>query len=97
MNLVILADFTRFAGSDSTASAMQSFFFLVLKNRNVYEKIVNEIVEHRRGGRLTFEVITYEEAQRLTYFQAALLESMRLRPPLGVNISRSAPKEGIVI
>ncbi|KAK5047347.1 hypothetical protein LTR84_006870 [Exophiala bonariae] len=86
-----------FAGSDSTASTMQSFFHLVLQHRRVYDRIVDELQYHQISGNLTSDLITYAEAQQLRYFQAALTETMRLRPAVGVNISREAPRDGVTI
>ena len=68
-----------FAGSDSTASTMQSFFYHILKDAKVYEKIELELNEANRLGKLS-EPIQYQESLQLPYFQAALKEAMRLRP-----------------
>jgi cytochrome P450 len=77
------------AGADSTASTMQSFFWFVLSDKQVYDKLCNEI----RGASLSKNV-TWTEAQDLSYFQACLLETMRLRPAVGLSIPRYVPKEG---
>ncbi|OAP65103.1 hypothetical protein AYL99_01075 [Fonsecaea erecta] len=80
------------AGADSTASTMQSFFHFVLSNSEVYRKLCEEI----RQARLSPSV-TWTEAQELPYFQACLLEAMRLRPAVGLSIPRYVPKRGAVI
>ncbi|KAF2098777.1 cytochrome P450 [Rhizodiscina lignyota] len=85
-----------FAGSDSTASTMQSFFHLVLSNPNVYKKICDEIDEAQSSGKLG-DKITFQEAQQLPYFQAALKEAMRMRPGVGLNITRHVPSAGAEI
>jgi cytochrome P450 len=76
---------------------MQSFFHLVLQHRLVYDRIVSELEDHQISGNLTSDLITYAQAQQLPYFQAALTETMRLRPAVGVNISRKAPHDGVTI
>jgi hypothetical protein len=81
-----------FAGSDSTASTMQSFFHLVLNDKKVYEKLIAEI----RSADLS-QMVSYQEAQNLPYFQACLKEAMRVRPAVGLDITRHVPKDGAEI
>ena len=79
-----------FAGSDSTASTMQSFFHLMLKHPDVYRKLQVEIDDAQAHGRLS-SMISWNEAQALPWFQAALKESMRCRPAVGLNITSIVP------
>lgn len=81
-----------FAGSDSTASTMQSFFWHVLSNKPVYDKLVAEIL----GADLS-EMVQYDETQNLPYFQACLKEAMRISPAVGLNITRKVPVNGAEI
>lgn len=81
-----------FAGSDSTASTMQSFFWHVLSDARVYGRLTDEM----QSATLS-EFVTYNEASGLPYFQACLKEAMRMRPAVGVNISRKVPPEGAEI
>ncbi|KAL9088007.1 MAG: hypothetical protein Q9165_006348 [Trypethelium subeluteriae] len=82
-----------FAGSDSTASTMQSFFHLILSHPPVYTRVVAEIIEAQNAGKLS-AMVQYQEAQDLPYFQACLKEAMRIRPAVGLNIERVAPPQG---
>jgi len=82
-----------FAGSDSTASTMQSFFSEVLRRPPVYAKLQKEISDAAARGDLS-DYITWQEAQKLDYFQACLKEALRLRPAVGVNITRVVPPGG---
>ncbi|KAG0647709.1 Cytochrome P450 monooxygenase [Hyphodiscus hymeniophilus] len=82
-----------FAGSDSTASTMQSFFWHVLRDPRVYSAVVSEVLTASKSGKLS-ERVTWAEAQQLPYFQACLKEAMRTRPAVGVNISRLIPQGG---
>ena len=85
-----------FAGSDSTASTMQSFFWHVLHDTQVYAKLVAEMDAAVASGTVPpAGNITWAQAQSLTYFQACLKEGMRVRPAVGLNISRIVPPEGI--
>ncbi|KAL0933780.1 cytochrome p450 oxidoreductase [Colletotrichum truncatum] len=84
-----------FAGSDSTASTMQSLFWHVLSAPHIHTKLVNEIVTAVKSGDIPpTGNISWTEAQRLQYFQACLKEAMRVRPAVGLNITRVVPPEG---
>ncbi len=79
-----------FAGSDSTASTMQSFCWNVLNDRRVYDKLIDEIMSADLS-----EMVEFDEAQKnLPYFQACLKEAMRLQPAVGLNITRKVPVGG---
>ncbi|CAN8096549.1 unnamed protein product [Discula destructiva] len=84
-----------FAGSDSTASTMQSFFFHVLSDKRVYARLQEEIRQATADGTIPSSGnIGWNEAQKLDYFQACLKEAMRVRPAVGLNITRVVPPEG---
>ncbi|KAF2759869.1 cytochrome P450 [Pseudovirgaria hyperparasitica] len=85
-----------FAGSDSTASTMQSFFYHVLKNAPIYAKLQSEIETAARSGTISAKV-QWSEAQQLPYFQACLKETFRMRPAVGLNITRAVPVGGAEI
>ncbi|KAI0115580.1 cytochrome P450 [Nemania sp. FL0031] len=81
-----------FAGSDSTASTMQSFFWLTLTAPRVYATLKTEIDAAVADGTIPVSGnIEWTQAQSLPYFQACLKEAMRLRPAVGLNITRYAP------
>ena len=86
----------RFAGSDSTASTTQSFCHHVLREPAIYSKLKKEIDEALASGKLS-EMPQWNEAQALPYFQACLKEAMRIRPAVGLNITRLVPPEGTEI
>ncbi|TQN64417.1 Cytochrome P450 monooxygenase, partial [Colletotrichum shisoi] len=84
-----------FAGSDSTASTMQSLFWHVLSSPQAHAKLVQEISGAVMSGALPpAGNISWKEAQELSYFQACLKEAMRVRPAVGLNITRVVPPEG---
>ncbi|KAH8911608.1 cytochrome P450 [Coniochaeta sp. PMI_546] len=84
-----------FAGSDSTASTMQSFFWHVLSDKKVYNKLNAELDQAVHDGTIPASCnLSWNESQALPYFQACLREAMRVRPAVGLNITRLAPKEG---
>jgi cytochrome P450 len=71
---------------------MQSFFWHVLSNPKVYDKLVKEILEANMS-----EMTQFNEAQTLPYFQACLKEAMRINPAVGLNITRKVPPGGAEI
>ncbi|OHE90885.1 benzoate 4-monooxygenase cytochrome P450 [Colletotrichum orchidophilum] len=84
-----------FAGSDSTASTMQSLFWHVLSAPHVHSRLVAEIEDAVKSGAMSSTGnVSWKEAQQLPYFQACLKEAMRVRPAVGLNISRLVPPEG---
>ncbi|KAJ9151979.1 Pisatin demethylase [Pleurostoma richardsiae] len=84
-----------FAGSDSTASTMQSFFWQVLADKRVYAALTDEFDTAVKEGRIPpTGNISWNEAQTLPYFQSCLKEAMRVRPAVGLNITRLVPPEG---
>lgn len=85
-----------FAGSDSTASTMQSFFYYVLNSPKAYANLQKEIDDAQKAGELS-SIVQYAEAQKLEYFQACLKEAMRIRPAVGLGIYRVVPPEGTKI
>ena len=91
----VLTD-ARFAGSDSTASTMQSFCHHVLREPKIYANLMKEIDEATAAGRLS-EMPQWNEIQQLSYFQACLKEAMRVRPAVGLNITRLVPPNGTEI
>ncbi|KAK4652086.1 hypothetical protein QC762_000080 [Podospora pseudocomata] len=84
-----------FAGSDSTASTMQSFFWHILDSKPVYQALLREIENAVNTGVIPAEGnITWNQSQSLDYLQACLKEAMRVRPAVGLNITRLVPPEG---
>ena len=81
-----------FAGSDSTASTMQSFMWNVLADRRMYDKLVQEILAAEMS-----EIVSYNEALKLPYFQVCLKEAMRISPAVGLNMTRKVPPGGAEI
>ncbi|KAK3943388.1 Pisatin demethylase [Diplogelasinospora grovesii] len=84
-----------FAGSDSTASTMQSFFWHILAAPHVYQNLIKEIGSAAVEGAIPLHGnITWNQSQSLAYLQACLKEAMRVRPAVGLNITRFVPPEG---
>lgn len=74
---------------------MQSLFWHVLSSPQVHASLVQEISGAVMSGALPpAGNISWKEAQELSYFQACLKEAMRVRPAVGLNITRVVPPEG---
>lgn len=74
---------------------MQSFFHHVLRDPRVYRTLLAEVDAAVASGALPPSgTVAWTEAQNLPYFQACLREAMRVRPAVGLNISRLAPADG---
>ncbi|KAJ8771539.1 hypothetical protein K2173_026716 [Erythroxylum novogranatense] len=67
------------AGRDTTSAAMTWLFWLLSKNRNAEEMLLNEVTYLLNNGEkeLDFEVL-----KDMNYLKASLCESMRLYPPV---------------
>ncbi|KAK7729398.1 hypothetical protein SLS53_009248 [Cytospora paraplurivora] len=84
-----------FAGSDSTASTMQSLFWHIFNDARVYARVQEEISTAVEKGTIAASGnISWAEAHNLHYFQACLKESMRVRPAVGLDMVRMVPPEG---
>ncbi|CAI9769570.1 unnamed protein product [Fraxinus pennsylvanica] len=74
------------AGRDTSSVALTWFFWLVMQNPRVEEKIIFEIctvLSETRGINMDSwvdEPLVYEEVDRLVYLKAALSETLRLYP-----------------
>lgn len=84
------------AGSDTTSVALAAFFRQVLSNPNVYSKLQSEVDEAVQEGKLSLPA-EYYQGVNLPYLSACLKESLRLHPPISMDLPRNVPKEGAVI
>jgi len=74
---------------------MQSFFWHVLSSPAIYRTLIESVQSAVDDGTIPASGnLSWAEAQSLTYFQACLKEAMRVRPAVGLNITRVVPQEG---
>jgi cytochrome P450 len=74
---------------------MQSFFWHVLDAAPIYHSVLREIEQAVTTGVIPAEGnVSWNQAQNLPYLQACLKEAMRVRPAVGLNITRVVPPEG---
>ncbi|XP_062112529.1 cytochrome P450 86B1-like [Humulus lupulus] len=80
------------AGRDTSSVGLAWFFWLVQKSPEIESKILEEIndILSRREAKEDDEeeeiVFTMEELKQMVYLQAALTESLRLYPPVPIDI-----------
>jgi cytochrome P450 len=80
------------AGSDTTSSVIQAFFYYMIHDLEMTNLLRKELDEAGLAS-----VPTYEETQRLPILQACIKETYRFHPPVGIGLSRVAPPEGVTI
>jgi cytochrome P450 len=80
------------AGSDTTSSALQAFFYYMIHDPEMTSMLRKELDEAGLAS-----VPTYEETQRLPILQACIKETYRFHPAVGIGLSRVAPPEGVTI
>lgn len=83
-----------FAGSDTTAASARALVYYLLKNPDCERRLVEEILEARRAGKLS-DLVQREEAERLPYFVACMSEAFRVHPQPGLVLPRVVPQGGL--
>ena len=90
------ATYSSFAGADTTAIAINSILYHLMRNPAAYEKLAAEIDEAVADNRLSLPV-SYVEAVKLPYLKACINEGMRLHPSVGLTMPRLIPIGGATI
>lgn len=85
-----------FAGSDTTAISLRATFYYLARNPECLKKLLKEIDEKDRTGKLS-PIVTFTESQDMPYLQACLKEAMRMHPAVGLSLERIVPAGGIAI
>ena len=84
------------AGYETTATSIQGTLLAIISNPRVYTRLAKEIDNAIASGRVSSPVKD-AEAHSLPYFQACILECLRMHPPVGQLRERQVPPEGDVI
>ena len=75
------------AGKDTTSTALSWLFWLLSTNPSVVKNIRSEVEKIRiRSGKQVGEPFEYEELRDMQYMHAVISESLRLYPPVPVDI-----------
>ncbi|TDZ60839.1 Cytochrome P450 monooxygenase gsfF [Colletotrichum trifolii] len=94
--LVSMASSNIMAGSDSTAISIRAIVYHMLKNPDSKRKLVEEVDEFWRQGKLS-DPVTLAETEKMPYLQASMYEALRLHPAVGMTLPRVVPKGGYEI
>ncbi|OAP61609.1 hypothetical protein AYL99_03812 [Fonsecaea erecta] len=86
-----------FAGSDTTAVAIRSILYHLMKDRACMDKLVAEIDDFDSRGLLGKPHLRYAEAIKMPYLVACCKEGMRLHPSVGLGMPRHVPSGGATI
>ncbi|KXH25739.1 pisatin demethylase [Colletotrichum salicis] len=82
------------AGSDTTAIALRSILYFLLKNPQCMALLQEEVLNARKKGNLSLPV-EWKESQQLPYLSAVVKEAFRRHPPVGLLPERVVPEEGL--
>ncbi|KAF1349044.1 cytochrome P450 family protein [Delphinella strobiligena] len=85
-----------FAGSDTTAISTPAIIYYLLKNPQYKQRLVEEIDNMRKQGKLS-DPVTLQEAESMPYLQAVMYEALRCHPAVGMSLPRVVPPGGVVI
>ncbi|KAK4164391.1 putative cytochrome P450 pisatin demethylase-like protein [Cladorrhinum sp. PSN259] len=85
------------AGSDTTAIALTSIFYHLMKTPEAYRKLREEIDSATEAGELSRPFIRYQEAAKLRYLDAVCKEGMRIHTSVGLALPRHVPPGGATI
>lgn len=85
-----------FAGSDTTAIAMRSILYNLMRNPRLYDLVTAEIDQAAAEGRLS-DPVKYAEAIQMPYFVACCKEGFRVHPSVGMSMPRHVPPSGATI
>lgn len=82
------------AGSDTTIVALRSTLLYVMATPRVYQRLRAEVRDAVAAGAAAAPVIGLEQARRLPYLQAVVLEGLRMRPPVISGHYKTMPPPG---
>ena len=93
INLVVnwtLGNFT--AGGDTTAIALRSVIYYILRSPSVYEQLMNELTKAKLAV-----PVSWKQAQELPYLDACIREALRMHPSIGLGLEREVPATGLTL
>jgi cytochrome P450 len=92
LQLITYATTNVLAGSDTTAAALTSIIYYVVKHKRVHDKLLTEL-----DGSNSAYPLSYAEAQSLSYLNAVIKEILRIHPTAGIELERQVGADGLVL
>lgn len=84
------------AGADTTGTSFQSVMLHLFANPHAYSRVVSEIDEATKAGKLSSPMPQYDEVmEHCPYYVACIRESLRLIGSAFAILPRLAPKDGV--
>ena len=96
-DLVVNLSANVFAGSDTTAIAFRAIIYFLLRNPEKLQKLLKEIGDADRAGKLSQPIQYKESLNCLPYLDAVIKEGTRLHPSVGLLLERHVPSNGAQI
>jgi cytochrome P450 len=84
------------AGSDTTAISLSAVIAYLTMHPNTLEALRRELDKATAEGRLS-DPATFQEAQKLPYLQATIMEALRIHPAVGAPMTRVVGPQGLQI
>ncbi|KAI4725619.1 cytochrome P450 [Aureobasidium sp. EXF-10728] len=94
--VISMATSNIFAGSDTTAISTRAIIYYLLKNPQYKQRLIEEIDDFRRQGKLS-DLVKLTEADSMPYLQAVMYEALRCHPAVGMSLPRVTPAGGATI
>ncbi|KAI1653114.1 cytochrome P450 [Daldinia decipiens] len=95
-NIPFMVTSNVFAGSDTTSTLLRAIFYLLLKNSETYNCLIEEVESKKQVGELS-NPVTFKESEACPYLQAVMYEAIHLYPVLGDLLDRNVPEGGMMI
>ncbi|EXL39377.1 hypothetical protein FOCG_18016 [Fusarium oxysporum f. sp. radicis-lycopersici 26381] len=85
------------AGAEPVSSAIQSLLYHLIQHPEAWLRVRNEIDAAKAEGSCLGRVVSYRDAEKLTYLRACIKEALRMFSPTTMRLPRVIAKGGINI
>ncbi|PNP55721.1 hypothetical protein FNYG_15462 [Fusarium nygamai] len=85
------------AGAEPVSSAIQSLLYHLIQHPEAWLRVRNEIDAAKAEGSFLGRVVSYRDAEKLTYLRACIKEALRMFSPTTMGLARVVPKGGVNI
>lgn len=67
---------------DTVSCGMQTFIYSLIRRPDLWNRLREELEAARKQGNCETRVITYEDASKLPFLHACIMEALRIMPPV---------------